>query len=402
MINAMTDDDFRVPRPRIAFISTYSHPSRDSMERMLRNAFPDFELCNIELMDLVKANVRWAPVNALHLAAEFGGEVLARRMDACNAYLRTTYLLRKLREELSRVVYPRRYAFSFQTQSMYDTSVPGLPHFLYTDHTHLSNLKSVSFDRRTLRPQKWIALERGIYHNATRVFTRSTDVRADLSEYYELPQEKSVCVYAGGNVDIPADYAMDNDSYANQNVLFVGGDWERKGGPTLVEAFREVQKVYPRSHLTIAGTEVSVDLPNCTVLGKLGPGELSQQYSRASIFCLPTLLEPFGIVFVEAMLHRLPIVATRGGAVPDMVREGVNGHLVEARDAKALANALIGLLGDAARCRAYAEAGHRHASETYNWRRVGARIRATIMPLVEQRIAAACTGRPGTSRASPG
>lgn len=355
------------------------------MERMLREAFPEFELHNIELMDMVKANARWGPVNALYAAAEFGGEVLARRMDVRNAYLRTTYLMRKLRAVMREVVDPQRYAFSFQTQSMYDTSVPGLPHFLYTDHTHLSNLKSAFFDRRTLRSKRWIALERNIYHNAMRVFTRSTDVRADLSEYYGLPQERSVCVYAGNNVHVPAGYAMDNDGYANQNVLFVGGDWERKGGPTLVEAFREVRKVHPRARLTIAGAEVNVDLPNCTVLGKVGLRELSQQYARASVFCLPTLLEPFGIVFVEAMLHRLPVVATRGGALPDMVREGVTGHLIEAGDATALAATLIGLLGDAARCRSYAEAGYRHASETYTWPRVGERIRATIEPLIQGR-----------------
>jgi glycosyltransferase involved in cell wall biosynthesis len=202
-----------------------------------------------------------------------------------------------------------------------------------------------------------------------------------------------VCVYAGNNVPAPAGYAMDNDDYANQNVLFVGGDWERKGGPTLIEAFREVQKVHPRARLTIAGAEVNVDLPNCVVLGKQDLRDLSKHYSQASIFCLPTLLEPFGIVFVEAMLHRLPIVATRGGAVPDMVREGINGHLVEPRDPKALANALIGLLGDPTRCRRYAQAGHRHASENYTWPRVGERIRAAIMPLIEQRLAPNETAR---------
>jgi hypothetical protein len=53
-----------------------------------------------------------------------------------------------------------------------------------------------------------------------------------------------------------------------------------------------------------------------------------------------------------------------------------------------LASVLIGLLGDAARCRGYAEAGYKHASETYTWPRVGERIRATILPLIEGRSAA--------------
>jgi len=102
------------------------------------------------------------------------------------------------------------------------------------------------------------------------------------------------------------------------------------------------------------------------------------------VFCLPTRLEPFGIAYLEAMMHRLPVVATRVGAVPDMVLEGQTGRLVEPGDAAALAAALIDVLGDPATARRYGEAGFVRATETYTWQRVGQRIRALVLPAIAQ------------------
>src|SRR5262249_45150753 len=143
------------------------------------------------------------------------------------------------------LIKPGRHTFSFQMQSLYDTSVPGVPHFIYTDHTHLSNLHYPDFDRRTLRPQKWLALQRTIYENATTVFTRSSDVAADLTRFYNIPESKIECVYAGGNVDVAHYGPPDNAGYSNQRIFFVGIDWQRKGGPELVEAFKEVLQHFP-------------------------------------------------------------------------------------------------------------------------------------------------------------
>jgi glycosyltransferase involved in cell wall biosynthesis len=103
---------------------------------------------------------------------------------------------------------------------------------------------------------------------------------------------------------------------------------------------------------------------------------------------VPTRLEPFGIAFLEAMLHRLPVVATTEGALPDMVNDGVTGRLVPPGGVEQLAEALIELLGDPARCRQLGEAGHRLARERYTWPAVGARLRAEILPLI---------GRPASS-----
>jgi glycosyltransferase involved in cell wall biosynthesis len=363
----------------IAFISTYDHPSRDSTERTLRQAFPEYRLENIVLDDVVKRHPHWLLSNIYYIASEYGGAISRRDATLREAYFRTTYLFRRIRHAMRSVIDPARHIFSFQTQSLYDTSVPGVPHFIYTDHTHLSNLGYAFFDRRNLRPRGWLALERTIYENAMRVFTRSHNVTTDLLKHYAVRPEKAICVYAGPNVRAASDVPLANDDYANQRILFVGRDWDRKGGPVLVEAFQEVLRVLPHAHLTIAGAKPQLTLPNCTILGSVPIAELSAHFARSSVFCLPTRLEPFGIAVVEAMLHRLPVVATSVGALTDMIRDGVTGRMVPPGDSRQLAAALIELLRDPPRCSQLGDAGYRLAKERYTWPTVGQRMRAEIL-----------------------
>ena len=365
-------------KKRIALVSTYAHLSRSSIERMLKDAFPDFEVETQSVMDVVKRNRGWMAPNLWYVAKEYGHLLARREMTLREAYLRTTYTFVRLHEAMRQSISPGQHLFSFQMQSMYNTSVPGVPHFVYTDHTHLSNLNYPDFDRRSLRSPQWLALERSIYESATVVFTRSTDVAADLVRFYDIPAGKVECVYAGSNVDVEDSGELANGDYGNRRILFVGVDWRRKGGPELLEAFKSVLRTYPDAHLTIAGADIRLDVPNCTVLGNVSPEKLSRYYSEASVFCLPTRLEPFGIAFVEAMMHRLPIVGTRVGAVPDMVEDGVNGYLVEPGQPGALAEALCKLLASSERCREFGGRSYTKAVEHYTWTGTGQRIRARI------------------------
>jgi glycosyltransferase involved in cell wall biosynthesis len=368
---------------RIALVSTYAHLSRASMERMLKDAFPESEVDNFSVNEVVKRNRAWIPWNLWYAAKECGREILRGEFSARHALFRTTYAFRRLRVAMQQYVRPGRHLFSFQMQSLYNTSVPGVPYFVYTDHTHLSNLNYPDFDRRELRSPEWIALERSIYECATVVFTRSTDVAADLVRYYNISPDKIECVYAGSNVDVKNAGEPNNNGYSNKRIIFVGVDWLRKGGAELQEAFRTVLKSHPDAHLTIAGSNTPVDLPNCTVLGPVNASDLSRYYTEASVFCLPTKREPFGIAFVEAMMHRLPIVATAVGAVPDMVEHGVNGFLVEPGKAEPLAQALCTLLDSPQLCQQFGRRSYDKAVERYTWEGTGQRIRNRILKEIQ-------------------
>lgn len=80
-----------------------------------------------------------------------------------------------------------------------------------------------------------------------------------------------------------------------------------------------------------------------TWVGNATPGELAREYNRADVFCLPSVQEGFGIVFLEAMAAGKPIVAIRASAVPEVVEHGL---LVEPDNPEALADALVTLYHD--------------------------------------------------------
>lgn len=74
-----------------------------------------------------------------------------------------------------------------------------------------------------------------------------------------------------------------------------------------------------------------------TWLGNISQAELAREYNRCHVFCLPSIQEGFGIVFLEAMASAKPIIAARAGAVPEVAKHGI---LVEPDDPEALAEAI--------------------------------------------------------------
>lgn len=109
---------------------------------------------------------------------------------------------------------------------------------------------------------------------------------------------------------------------------------------------------------------------------------LVQFYQRADVFVLPSLSEGFGIVLLEAMSFGLPIVATRVGSIPELVRDEENGLLVLPANSESLADALKRLL-DSEKLRQRLGTNGRNFYQAnrgfYSWDKVGERILASIM-----------------------
>jgi glycosyltransferase involved in cell wall biosynthesis len=109
-------------------------------------------------------------------------------------------------------------------------------------------------------------------------------------------------------------------------------------------------------------------------LGDLSFANLAAEYKRADVFCLPSVQEGFGIVFLEAMAAGKPIIAARAAAVPEVVRDGI---LVEPDDPEALANAIVHLHRDPQLRRSLAAAGLRSVDQ-YAMQRVAGRFLSEV------------------------
>jgi glycosyltransferase involved in cell wall biosynthesis len=257
---------------------------------------------------------------------------------------------------------------------------PGAPHAIYTDHIF-------SLTRR-LYP-RWSPLsgraaaafeshESALLRNADVVFAFSQFVRQGMIDDYGCDPERVHVVGTGANVRADApERALDE-----QVAFFAGYDFERKGGHVLLAAWPEVRRRLPSARLEIAAAgRAPAHLPEgVTWLGRLSRDELTARYRRVSTFVLPSLFEPFGLVFAEAMASGLPVVATRTCGVPEIVRDGETGVLVEVNDAAALADALVDVLGDPDRARAMGSAGRARVLDQFTWERVADTVAARLEP----------------------
>jgi glycosyltransferase involved in cell wall biosynthesis len=262
-----------------------------------------------------------------------------------------------------------------------------VPYALFCDsniQTSLDGAKYGVSDAGWLRPSEFDAIlrrETQVYRNASAVMTISDYLRRSFTESFGLPEERVCTVGAGPNLDlgrVPAPRATPREGVPT--VLFVGKQFERKGGSLLLEAFRRV-RVRCGARLVIVGptTPPTAD-PGVEWLGNLDknkPDEwarMAAAYQDADVFCLPSLFEPFGIVIIEAMFFGLPCVGTAAWAIPEMIVDGQTGYTVPRDDATALADRLSALLADRSRAHRMGLAGRRRAEQQFSWAVVAARM----------------------------
>lgn len=156
----------------------------------------------------------------------------------------------------------------------------------------------------------------------------------------------------------------DLDLAGRRVVLYVGQFTERKGMLPLLDAFRTVAASNPNAALLMVGNgPLKQELmrrrdafglnDRIVIIDFVQKPELPRYYAAADVFVLPSYYDTYGVVVNEAMACGLPIVTSdHVGAAHDLVQEGVNGMIVPAGDANALAGALERLLQDEPLCRA--------------------------------------------------
>lgn len=197
--------------------------------------------------------------------------------------------------------------------------------------------------------EKWVRLEKKLYQNAKTIFTTNENVRKSLIKDYGVPENKVITVGYGLTFDNLPEFEK---TYDGKTILFIGMDFERKGGFILLEAFKKVKQAIPDACLVIIGPDkdtLKINQPGVEILGCIRDRKIIEEnYKKASVFVMPSLCEPFGLVFLEAMAYKLPCIGTNVDAMPEIIEDGKTGFLVPLNDINSLANKLINLLRDPA------------------------------------------------------
>jgi glycosyltransferase involved in cell wall biosynthesis len=177
-------------------------------------------------------------------------------------------------------------------------------------------------------------------------------------------------------------------------VAMASADTPMKGVATLLEAFaklrteRDVELLMVTRPKPGGRTEQLIDelaiRDSVRFVSGLSDTELAQVVGSAEIACVPSLYEGFSLPTVEAMACGTPLVASRAGAIPEVVGEdGVCADLVAPGDVEELAHALAAQLDDPDRRRRMGAAGRRRALERYSWRAVAEATAAAYTRAVE-------------------
>jgi glycosyltransferase involved in cell wall biosynthesis len=203
------------------------------------------------------------------------------------------------------------------------------------------------FDRQAHR------LNRRVFHAAAGLVTWSEWVRQSLTDHYGVAPTR-VRVLAPGAAAAYFDIGERRVSRAAAGqradgparVLFVGGDFERKGGTLLLECMDGALAEHCELHLVTK--EPVAPRRNVYVHYGLRPNsaELLQLFAAADIFVLPTYADCLAVVLMEATAAGLPVITTDVGALGEAVRPGESGLLIRPGDGQALRSALERLVGD--------------------------------------------------------
>lgn len=364
---------------KIAFIKMgkFSH-TNSSILNILESKFPDNPVIVIDVwQDVAK---RKLIKNLFYALYEYGPKILLSKRSLDTGLMKNSYIFKNVKKKINKFLNDDNYLFTFQTQSILDTSVKGIPNYVYTDHTFLENEKYPGFNKNEiLYNDKWIECEKTIYNNATINFTMSNNISNSIIEQYGCEASKVVCAHVAPNIDISKITKVKEDKYIHPHILFVGVQWERKGGPTLVKAFSNILKKYPEAKLTIVGCSPDVNIPNCNVVGRVPIAAVGDYFNDASIFCLPTTKEPFGIVFLEAMAYKLPVIGTNIGGIPEFIHEDKNGFVIEVGDVESLTEKLLELIESPKKCESFGSYGHKLLLKEYTWDTVGKIMKDNIV-----------------------
>jgi glycosyltransferase involved in cell wall biosynthesis len=220
-----------------------------------------------------------------------------------------------------------------------------------------------------LRPQAGLVerskrqLYRRVYGSAAALVGWSNWVKGSFVEDYGY-REQDVAVIPPG-VDLTA-FAPGNREHELPRILFVGGDFERKGGAMLLDVFRKRLKGKAELILVTRG-DVS-DEPGVKVHRNVAPNssQLRELYATSDLFVLPTQADCFSLVLMEALASCLPVISTRVGGIPDMIMEGKTGHLLDSGDAAGLGDTLEALVADPEKRRVMGERGRADAAARFD------------------------------------
>lgn len=220
--------------------------------------------------------------------------------------------------------------------------------------------------------------QRSAYREAVACGAASRWAAMSMIDDYGVPSARVHVVGCGVNGpvrDVPRDWSL-------PRFLFISMHWSRKNGDAVVSAFERLRREQPAAELALVGDHPRVDQEGVRQHGLLPRNQPDAQQrlrwlqERATCLVMPSQIEPFGLVYVEAGAVGVPSIGTTVGGAADAV--GPGGVLVDPHRPEQLLDAMR-RLSDPSTARRYGELALRHA-ERCTWDAVARRLVRHLLP----------------------
>jgi len=250
-----------------------------------------------------------------------------------------------------------------------------LDHCDRTGVPHFPSLRREALERMRDRQLR-------VYHGAAALLPMSRWL-AERLVLSGIDRSKIFAVHPGLNVPVAVDHPVPARRTGDaRRLLFIGRDPQTKALDVVVEAFARLRRdLGPRIRLTVGGPPrwpfPGPVPPGVDFLGPVGRDRVARLMDTHDLFVMPSRLEGFGIAFVEALSRGLPCIGRNAFAMPEIIRPGIGGALLEGEDAGQLADVIVTTLQDDElyrRCAAEVAQIRRH----YTWTRAAHQVRAAV------------------------
>jgi glycosyltransferase involved in cell wall biosynthesis len=277
--------------------------------------------------------------------------------------------------------HPDRWEAVLQLGVLFDAAQDQgcLPGFIFTDYTARMSAERPEAGRSPFTPAQrtqWLDREWRAYRHAKHIFTRSRIVRDSIINDYGIPAEKVTAIGGGVNFDPLPEPGP--GPQGDPLVLFIGKEFHRKGGDILLEAFALARREVPQARLrmvTQGPLPAGLPLEGVEWIPPTWDRNVIEScYREASLFVLPSRLETWGDVLLEAMAFGLPCIGVEGDAMGEIIADGESGLLVPPQEPAVLAAALVRLLRDPALRERMGRAGRRRVELQFTWDSVASRV----------------------------
>ncbi|HLB74215.1 MAG TPA: glycosyltransferase family 4 protein [Sedimentisphaerales bacterium] len=260
-------------------------------------------------------------------------------------------------------------------------------HYCFTDMTIVQAISSPTAKDfaagRLDKSQHAEAIEaqRIIFESCEAIFVNSHWTKDSIVSDYNIEPDKVNVVGVG--VSLPLQ-PLPQRRKESHNIVFIGRNWDHKGGPMLVEALSLVRKKFKDATLTVIGCNPRIDDENVQVLGALDKRIASDMETieralvNAAVLCVPSIFEAYGICFLEAQLYGIVPITFTGEGRGDAIKDGQTGILLEERTAHVLSEAIIDLFSNPEKTRKMGRAGHEYVMNNLTWDHVAERVLSVI------------------------